>query len=407
MRIGFITQWFPPEPGTHFPGSIATGLAERGHDVHVVTGFPNYPTGRVMDGWTQRPYLREEHGPGVTLHRSPLYPSHDTRAVHRMANYLSFATSATVTANLRVPQPDVWLVYSSPATAAVPALLARRGRRAPICLHIQDLWPDSVIGSDFVHGPALKVIDRALHAFTTASYRAASHVGVTSPGMTDILVSRGVPSAKIRLVPNWSENTQVVGQGAERRALGLPTGPLFLYAGNLGRLQGLLPLVHAFTKVPEAQLVLMGDGVDKAELARAASAAPAGNIHMRDSVPADTVAHHLGAADVLVVSLRDTPLLRATMPSKVQSSMAAGKPILVHGAGDVADVITRSGAGVAVSPGQNGEVTHGIRALATNPGLWPEAGKAARRHYEEFYAPDVGINRLESMLLEAATKGQQ
>lgn len=407
MRIGFVTQWFPPEPGTHVAAGIATGLAERGHEVHVVTGFPNYPSGQLMDGWSQQAYQREEYAPGVTLHRSPLYPSHDTSAVHRMANYLSFATSATVTANLRVPQPDVWLIYSSPATSALPALLARRGRRAPICLHIQDLWPDSVTGSDFVHGPALKAIDRALRAFTSASYKAASHVAVISPGMEDILLERGVPQEKIRFVPNWSDNTEPVDDGAERRSLGLPSGPLFLYAGNLGKLQGLLPLVQAFATVPEAQLVLMGDGVEKDELSRAAATAPGGNVHVRDSVSAEVVPRHLGAADVLVVSLKDTPLLRATMPSKVQSSMAAGKPILVHGAGDVADVVTDSGAGVAVQPGQDGHVAHGIRKLARNPEGWAQAGLNARAHYEEFYAPQVGITRLESMLLEAATKGQQ
>lgn len=106
MRIGYITQWFPPEPGTHVAAGIATGLAERGHEVDVITGFPNYPTGRIMPGWKQQSYLREDYAPGVTLHRSPLYASHDKSAVHRMGNYLSFAASATMTANLRVPRPD-------------------------------------------------------------------------------------------------------------------------------------------------------------------------------------------------------------------------------------------------------------------------------------------------------------
>jgi len=406
MRIGYITQWFPPEPGTHVAAGIATGLAERGHEVDVITGFPNYPMGRIMPGWKQQSYLREEYAPGVTLHRSPLYASHDKSAVHRMGNYLSFAASATMTANLRVPRPDAWLVYSSPATAAVPALLARRGRRAPICLHMQDLWPDSVTGSHFVEGRTLKAMERALHVFTDASYRVASRIGVIAPSMEHILVDRGVPADKIRWVPNWSDGTQVA-DSSERRALGLPEGPLFLYAGNLGTLQGLLPLVEAFKEVPEAQLVLMGDGIEKDELTRAAQAAPAGNVHIHDSVPSEVVGRHLGAADVLVVSLQDSPLLRATMPSKVQSSLAAGKPILVHGAGDVADVVTDSGAGMAVTPGNHREVAHGIRTLATTPETWGRRGAAARRHYENIFAPDVGLSRLESMVLEAATKGQQ
>ena len=150
MRIGYITQWFPPEPGTVVPESIARGLAAHGHEVDVITGFPNYPTGRIMPGYRVRPYQREQHAPGITVHRAPLFPSHSRAAVPRMANYVSFAAGAAAVSRVRVPRPDVWLVYSSPATAAIPAARLARRHQAPIFLLIQDLWPDSVNDSGFV-----------------------------------------------------------------------------------------------------------------------------------------------------------------------------------------------------------------------------------------------------------------
>lgn len=404
MRIGFITQWFPPEPAL-VPAGIAAGLASRGHDVDVITAFPNYPTGRLHDGWRQRAYQRDSQGERVTVHRSPIYPSHDNRAVHRAANYLSFAGSAAVNVTTRLPRPDVWLVYSSPATAALPALIARPVLRAPICLHIQDLWPDSVTGSNLVRGRVAQIIDRGLTSFTNASYKRASRIGVISPGMIDILIRRGVPPEKISWVPNWGLDDRVDSHPELRRSLGLPRGPLFLYAGNLGQFQGLASLVDAFAQVPEAHLVLMGDGVERESLAQAAVVAPSGNIHVRGRVAADEVAAFVAASDVLVVSLQDTPLLRATMPSKVQSSLAAGKPIFVHGAGDVANVVVQAGAGLAVAPGNHQGVVAGLRELSSRSATWPHMGEAARRCYEEVFCPQVGISRLEAMLEQATEEG--
>ena len=132
MRIAFVTQWFPPEPGTVVASAIADGLAVRGHVVDVVTGFPNYPTGELQPGYPLQRYRRDERSERVTIHRAPLYPSHNTRAVKRMANYASFSASATWLTRSRLSRPDVWLTYSSPATAAVPALVAPPPAPCPV-----------------------------------------------------------------------------------------------------------------------------------------------------------------------------------------------------------------------------------------------------------------------------------
>jgi glycosyltransferase involved in cell wall biosynthesis len=409
VRIGFVTQWFPPEPGTVVASAVADGLAARGHEVHVLTGFPNYPTGRLQDGYPLRPYRRDQRGT-VTVHRAPLYPSHDRSAPRRMANYASFAAAATVVGWARVPRPDVWLVYSSPATAAVPALLSRWGRGVPTSLVIQDLWPDSVTQSGLVGGHVVEGIDRVLHTFCDWTYRRAAAVGVISPSMRSILQSRGVPDAKILDTPNWVADAHVAtgSVGGGRSRLGLPDGRLFMYAGNVGELQGLDPLVEAFAQVPEASLVILGDGVARPRLEGLADRAGATNVRFLGSRPSDEIGTYIRASDVQVVSLRDTPLLRATMPSKTQSSLAFGKPVLAHAAGDVAALIGDNHVGAVAPPGDLEGTARAIRELASASNTQVSTmGERALALFHERFSAEAGLDRLETLLGMARAHGRK
>jgi colanic acid biosynthesis glycosyl transferase WcaI len=402
MRIAYVTQWFPPEPG-FLPATIADGLAERGHEVHVLTGFPNYPDGKLQAGYPLRPYRREIRSDNVTVHRAPLFPSHNTSAIKRMTNYLSFGVSASWIARTRMPKPDVWLTYSSPATAALPALTVPRRLRAPSYLLLEDLWPDSVTESGFVTGRSGRGINAALHRFCDWTYRRSTSIGIISPSMAELLVERGVEREKIRLLPNWVADSHLLPNAtptdALRRSLGLPKGPLFMYAGNIGMLQGLDSLIEAFAKCPKSNLVLIGEGVALPSLQHLVTSGSILNVHFVPSQPAKRIGQFIAAADVQIVSLRDTRLLRATMPSKVQSCMAASRPVLAYAAGDVADLITSSESGIAVQPGNMAEAVEAIRRfseMSTDELL--EMGRRARVHYETNFAPNVGLDRLESWL---------
>ncbi|MDO5711730.1 MAG: glycosyltransferase family 4 protein, partial [Micrococcales bacterium] len=359
MRIGFVTQWFPPEPAGIAAG-IADGLASRGHVVEVVTGFPNYPSGHLAQGYRIRPYVREQRSEQVTVHRAPLVPSHDSSAARRVLTYTSFALGAASVLP-RVPRPDVWLSYSSPVTATLPALLSRafdgaRGHpQVPHAQIIQDLWPDSVTASGFIADQRVSAMaERALGAYCDRCYRQSAAIGVISPSMRGVLRERGVPDHVIVDTPNWVDTAPApdLHEGRSGRAeLGMPAGRVFLYAGNLGELQALPALIDAFAGIPDAHLVLLGDGVARERIAADLRARGLPNVHLFPACAPALVGAYLAAADALIVSLADTPLLRATMPSKVQSSLATGRPILAHAAGDVAAVVTRSGAGVAATPG--------------------------------------------------------
>ena len=404
MRIAFVTQWFPPEAGAFVAAAIADGLADRGHVVDVLTGFPNYPSGVFHADYPLARYRRDQRSELVTVHRAPLYPSHDANSVKRMANYLSFGVCASWVARTRLTRPDVWLTYSSPATAALPALTVPRSLRAPSFLIIQDLWPDSVTESGFVRGVAGRGIERVLHSYCNHTYRKAVGIGVISPSMRRILIERGAAPGSIHLTPNWVEDGHLmpdhVASDDARQSLGLPPGRLFMYAGNMGELQFLAPLVKAFGLCPEVNLALVGDGVARAGLETLVRRQNMRNVHFVESQPADRIGHFLAASDVQVISLKDTPLLRATMPSKVQTSMAASRPILLHAAGDAADLVTLSGSGIAVRPGDVANAVDTIRVLdGLGSASLRAMGRNGRDYYEKHFCPTAGLDRMEKMLM--------
>lgn len=412
MRIAFVTQWFPPEPGTFVAAAIADGLAERGHHVDVLTGFPNYPTGTFHPDYPLRAYRRDCRSERVTVHRAPVYPSHDKNPANRIANYLSFGFSAALIARARLPRPDVWLTYSSPATAALPGLTVPHRLRAPSFLLIQDLWPDSVTGSGFLQGSSLSAMEKALHRYCNWSYRNAAGIGVISPSMSTILMERGVPPERIHYTPNWIDDRHllpdVLPSDQLRRQLGLPAGKLFMHAGNMGEFQGLRPLIEAFARCSDINLALVGDGVARSDLKAFVADHRLSNVHFVDSQPASRIGSFIAASDVQVVSLQHTALLRATMPSKVQTSMAAARPILAHASGDVADVVRNAAAGVWVTPGDMVGTVSAINKLAAlSDDTRLRLGRTGQAYYQETFSLPVGLARMETMLARGRSMSRE
>lgn len=402
VKILFVTQWFPPEPGTFVAADITRGLAALGHEVHVLTGIPNYPTGKVLPGYRIRPYQRETFERSVVVHRAPLFPSHDQSMLRRGLNYLSFAAAASAIVAARVPRCDVTLVYSSPATAALPAVV-KRAAGTPYMLLIQDLWPDSVLEASFVSGRCGRMLSRVLDKACDAAYQTSSAIGVISPGMVDTLINRGVPRAKLHYTPNWISDAHLYpdsSASAEARLeLGLPAGRTFLYAGNFGDLQNLPTLVRAFAMVPEAQLALVGDGVVREDLESLVADLGAKNVVIYPAQPASSIGAWLAACDVQIVSLRDTPLLRVTMPSKMQTALASARPVLAATAGDPAALVDRQGAGLSASPADPTGIAHVVRRfMEMRDDELLEMGRRARATYEEHFSVVAGPARLQSVL---------
>jgi glycosyltransferase involved in cell wall biosynthesis len=408
----FVCQWYSPEPVSQ-PGWIVSALRRRGADVEVLTGIPNYPTGKVVDGYRAW-RSRADEVDGVRVWRTPLYPSHDSRPLRRFLNYASWAISSAVLGVRRFRSADVALVYSSPATAALPAMLAKLLFAKPYVLLVQDVWPDSIFDSGFLRGRTGRLARRLVGAFASLSYMSAASVVVISPGMVGLLESRGVPAHKLRLIYNWVDEGGAVDRTARdavRAELGLTVDDfVVMYAGNHGSAQGLGSLVRAFSQVPpqaRCHLVMVGDGMEKTTLQEQAGQEAAHRVHFMQPQPRERMLSLMAAADVQLVSLVDSPLFAATTPSKLQSIMAAGHPALVSARGDAADVVRNIRSGVAVRPGDTGELVAAILHLRETTVTERRAmGERGRAYYVSQMSEEVGASRLVTTLREAAATGR-
>lgn len=371
-RVGFVTQWFPPEP-TAIPLLIAQALRRQGLVADVLTGVPNYPTGRVQTGYAAYRRVRQTWD-GLRVVRTPLYPNHSHSVLGRMANYLSYAASSTMFGSCVLRRADVALVYSSPATAAIPAMAARLRWGTPYVLMIMDLWPDSVFASGFLtEGVARRVAQTALVGFTEQTYRWADHITVSSPGMREVLQQRGVPESKVSVVYNWADEKlmQPLAPSNElRRSLGLTDEFVVMYAGNLGSAQRLDVAIRAMSQLRDLanfHLVLVGEGIEAVPLRSLADELQLRTVHFVDPVSRDRMPDVMASADVQLVSLADDPLFRITMPSKIQSILACGQPIVAAIAGDAAGVVRDAGAGFVSRPGDQGELAEVLRRAYNTP----------------------------------------
>lgn len=405
MKFGLLSQWYDPEPGpAAVPGVLARALASRGHEISVLTGFPNYPTGQVYPGYKQRLHQVNRPTPGVTVHRTPLYPSHDGRAVSRGANYLSFLASAYAQSGSRLRDMEAVWVYNSPAT--VPAVAARLKRRygVPYLLHVMDVWPDSVLDSGMLAGAARRLpIERALKALVTHGYDRADAIAVTSPGQQRLLLERGVPEEQLLYRPLWADEDLFSPRDPDRSLLpevARDAALVWMYAGAMGHVQGIEHAIRAAAQTADVgvHLVLVGQGIAEASLRSLAYELNARNVHFMGRKPPSTMGDVTAAADVHLVALADTPLLRVTMPSKIQSIMASKRPIIATCTGDAAQTVNESGGGIAMAPGEVAELVAVLRQLAARPEMLREWGAAARQYYERTFSRSVGVESVESLL---------
>lgn len=407
MRIAFISQFFDPEGGSAaIPGAIVRALQERGHDVEVVTGFPSYPHGRLYDGYRLRPYMRETVR-GVTVHRVPLYPSHDRSAVRRILNFVSFMASVSTLGALLSRRAQVALVYSTPGTVGMAGLVLRRLLRRPFVLYIQDVWPDTVTATGMLPQRLNAVAEWTLHRFCNQVYRAAARIAVISPGMKVLLVDRGVPAEKVEIVYNWVDESLFKPVQTEQ-SLGADFE--VMYAGNIGDIQGLDVAIRAVAALGgESRVVLrfVGSGVAQERLARLArDVGVADRVRFEGARDISEMALVMSSADVQLVSLRDDPLFHLTMPSKIQAILSCGLPLITCAPGDAGVLTEWSGAGWSVPAGDVDKLASVFRHVSSlNRDELVEHGRTGRRFYEEHLSAEVGSHALE-LALSAALDGE-
>ena len=383
-RILLLTQWFDPEPT--FKGVLfAQTLVDRGFEVEVITGFPNYPGGAVYPGYNISP-LSVESFNGVRVSRVPLYPSHDKNKIGRVINYISFAASSLFYGLFVAKKADVLYVYHPPLTVGIAAIFIRLFRRIPVVLDIQDLWPDTLRATGMItNGLVLRIVSKVC----SLVYSFVDDIVVLSPGFKRELVARGVAPRKLHVIYNWADEKKLSKRDAEieNYRFGLE-GFIVLFAGNIGQAQDLKVILEAAkllqSRQPEVQFVLMGGGLQVEELKLAAQSFALSNVHFRPAVSSSVVSGFLRSADALLIHLKADPLFEITIPGKTQAYMAVGKPILMGVKGDAASLVKEARCGKCFQPSNAESLAAAVEELTAMPKeeLW-RLGSNARSFYEE------------------------
>lgn len=400
MRILMLTQWFDPEPT--FKGlAFARELVRLGHEVEVLTGFPNYPGGKLYAGYNIR-LLQRESIDGISILRVPLYPSHDGSALKRIANYLSFAFSAACIGPLLVKPADVMYVYHPPATVGLAAFVISKLRRIPFVYDIQDLWPDTLVATGMINSPGILKLVAVWCKFI---YHQAAKIVVLSFGFKEMLVSRGVPANKIELIYNWCDEDNIQRMSAPLSAdndNGLADRFNIVFAGTMGKAQALEAVLDAAKIVavshPKVQFVFVGGGIEVESLKSKTSESGLANVLFLPRMPMSEIGSILALADVLLVHLRDDPLFEITLPSKTQAYMAAGRPILMAVRGDAARLIVRGGAGLVCIPEDPVSIAAAVRQFCSmSRQELDEMGSRGRDFYASELSLAVGASKFESV----------
>ena len=394
MRVLLLTQWFDPEP-TPKGLSFARELVSQGFDVEVVTGFPNYPGGKLYPGYRMR-VVQKEIIDGVIITRIPLYMSHDTSAIRRIANYVSFAASLLFYCLFFSKRADAIYAYHPPLTVGIAARVVRFFRRIPVVYDVQDMWPDTLRATGMLNSEkALLIVSKVCDWV----YRGVDRIVVLSPGFKRLLLERGVPEDKVEVIYNWCDESQLSDLKA-----GLPSdfpGSNYfriVFAGTMGKAQALDSVIEAaknlLVKRPEVRFVFVGGGVEVDRLKAKVQQGNITNVIFIPRVPMSEVGAILEGADALLVHLKDDPLFSITIPSKTQAYMAKSKPIIMAVRGDAAHLVSVSKSGVLAEPENVSSLVSAVELISgISRDERVEMGRRGLDYYNSKLSLRVGVSK--------------
>jgi colanic acid biosynthesis glycosyl transferase WcaI len=411
MRILIYSYNYHPEPIGIAPlmTELAEGLVERGHDVRVVTGMPNYPQRQIYEDYANKLYLTEERN-GVSIQRSYVWIRPKPGLLARILLDGSFAVTSLVQA-LRGWRPDVVLLTVPPLPVCVPAAILSLVRNCPVVLNVQDILPEAAVHVGLLKN---KVAIRVFEALEKFAYATANRICVIADGFAENLVSKGVPESRITCIPNWVNSNFIrplPKENAFRQAHQLTDKFVALYSGNIALTQGLETVVAAasrLTAYPDIVFVIVGETKALDRLRKKCTQMKATNVVLLPFQPREKLPEMLAAADVGLI-LQKRNVVSFNMPSKTQVILASGRPIVasVPLAGTAARAVRESGGGVVVPPENPDSLAQAILELYQNPVWVQRLGQQGRRYAVERYDFEEALNRYEDLFKQTIAKPTQ
>lgn len=392
MKLLVLCPHFAPDvaPTGEVMTSIATALADRGHELHVVTSLPWYREHRVEPGWGGRLWRTERTSWGRITRLHP-FPTDKTNIPARAIAFAGFTGLSTVAGLVARGRPDAVMVMSPPLPLGVAGWLAAASRRAPFVFNIQDVFPDVAVELGAITDPRVIAAASWLERFL---YRRADAVTVLSEDLRDNVagkLGRHRPE-RVEVIPNFVDTERIVPaepDNAYRREYDLTGRTVVMYAGNVGLSQSLDLVVDAARRHRDRDdLVFVINGGGSALEGLRAQAAGLANLRFVPMQPRERLPEVLAAADLHLVPLR-RGLARSSVPSKLYSILAAGRPVLasVDAGTEVATTIERAGAGVSVPPEDPDAFCAALDALLDDPSRRGSMGAAGRSFVEGWVSP--------------------
>jgi glycosyltransferase involved in cell wall biosynthesis len=390
MRILFLTDNFPPE--VNAPASRTfehcREWVKAGHEVTVITCAPNFPTGKVFEGYRNR-LLARETMQGIDVVRVWSYTTANEGFLRRTLDYISFMLAATP-ASLFVRRPDVVIATSPQFFTGCAGYLVSRLRRAPFIFELRDLWPESIRAVGAMQQSAILDWLEKLELFL---YRRAAAIVTVTNAFRRNLAQRGIDTAKIHVVTNGADLSRFGPREKDKalvESLGLAGKFVAGYIGTHGLAHALETLIESAQLLQEAgqddiHLLFLGNGAAKTALSARASELGLGNVTFVDSVAKADVVRYWSLLDVSIIHLRKTDLFKTVIPSKLFECMAMGIPILHGVEGESADIVRGKDVGLLFEPENADSLCAGIRRLISEPGLlarFRRNGPNAAAHYD-------------------------
>jgi colanic acid biosynthesis glycosyl transferase WcaI len=390
VNLAFLVPHFAPD--TAPTGAVATRIVEelgaRGHRIDVVTALPWYREHKIEAGYEGR-FVRHEDTPWGRITRVHPFPAGDKRAILRRAAAFGGFSMLSAGVGSRGPRLDGVLALSPPLTLGVSGWAVARRRNAPFVFNIQDVFPDVAVELGVVTNPRLIAAARSLERWC---YARADAVTVLSEDLRANVARKTGDPSKVKVIPNFVDTGAIVPaprDNAYRREFGLGDKAVVMYAGNVGLSQSLdLVVAAAGALEHERDLVFVVNGSGAGRPAIEEAARGLRNVVFVDPQPAERLPEVLAAADVHLVPLK-RGLASSSVPSKTYSILAAGRPLIasVDVGSEVARVVERSGAGLAVPPEDAEAFTKAVRELTENPADAAAMGSAGRRWIESWASP--------------------
>lgn len=401
MRILAVSQYYWPEPFN--VSEICEELVSRGHEVTVLTGLPNYPEGELYPGY-KHGKLREQERNGVKIVRSWLWPR-KKGAINRFLNYETFSWSASSQSRKLKGEFDVVLSFEiSPIMSANPALVYAKRMDVPCLLYVIDIWPECLLAGGITRESP---IFRHYSKVSAQIYRAADRLAVTSPLFVDYISNLIGERIEACYLPQFAEDLfeQVDCAAPDGYVSGITN---LTFAGNVGAAQSVDTVIRAASLLPQDNVTfhIVGSGSELESCKKLAVDLNVQNVVFHGRKPLEDMPNYYSASDAMLATFSDNPVLGYTLPRKIQSYLAAGKPVLGTLIGESRRVIEEAHCGVCCDAADYKEFARSVsKFIALSDEERRNLGINARNYYMSHFSRSSFFERLEHQLNILKGKG--